>query len=72
MKGRPSEAIPELEFECVGGRMDGEKVTLHNVKPIFLDGELAGYLADDEPMPTDEGAYVVTADLLLMWTLRPE
>ena len=72
MKRRPSESIPVLEVECVGGPMDGETITLHNLTPAFMDGALAGYLADDDPPATDEGAYVVTADLQLMWTLRLE
>jgi hypothetical protein len=69
-KRLPAEAIPSLELACFGGPRDGELVTLHNLRPVFIEGELAGYRADDEPTPTDEGTYVVTGSLRLEWTAR--
>lgn len=62
--------IPELEVECWGGPRDGQRLTLHNLEPVIVDGELAGYMAEDEPRPTEEGAYVVSPCLRLEWVLR--
>lgn len=67
----PTEAIPALELVCFGGPLDGRRLTLHNLRPAFMNGQLAGYVADDEPQATDEGAYIVTAGLRLEWEPRP-
>lgn len=66
----PAELIRELELVCFGGPRDGERLVLRNLRAIHSEGELAGYLADDQPIATDEGAYVITAELQLVWTLR--
>jgi len=68
----PTEAIPEFAVDVIGGPQDGERLLLHNLRPVFMGGQLAGYLADDEPTPTEAGAYVVTAELRLEWEPREE
>lgn len=66
----PREVIPEVDLECVGGPLDGQRRTLHNLLPAYLRGHLAGYVADDEPAASDEGCYVVTEHLVLEWVPR--
>ena len=66
----PTEAIPALTLECQGGPRDGERVTVHGLRPFYVGGQLAGYVGQDEPLPTDAGAYVVTRALRLEWEPR--
>lgn len=63
--------IPVSEATCLGGPLDGRRLVLHRLVPIHLaDGQLAGYLADDQPLATDEGACALVDPETLVWTTR--